>query len=108
VRRHSAEVVTEFPSVKQLLSRFLPMETLCEMAPIAYSKEFNHGRLEVEVEPGKARFYNYDWVSSRGRCAAWRGTYEGVMGARKLRHKVTKFKCMREGDDCCAYLAEWE
>lgn len=108
VRKAAAEVVVEFASVKEALSRALPFRIVLELAPAVYNKEFNHGRMEVQVEDQRARFLHYDWVSSPGRCKAWQGTYEGILRLRRLRGRVTKFRCRREGDECCAYLVEWE
>lgn len=108
IREAAAEVICQFATVKELLSRALPFRLICELAPTVYNKEFNHGRMEVEVEDHQARVYNYDWVSSPGKCASLQGTYEGALRFRKMRGKVTKFRCRREGDECCAYLLEWE
>src|SRR3990170_3477184 len=80
---------------------------LIELGPAMYSREFNHGRMEVEVEERRALLKNYDWMSSPARCAAWQGTYEGVLASKGIRGTVRKVACMREGSAYCGYVIEW-
>ena len=95
------------PSVERVLRRALPFRLQLEFAPAIYSREFNHGRLEVEVREGWALMRNFDWMSSPARCAAWQGTYEGVMLLKGLESKVTKIACLRKGRQYCGYAMEW-
>ena len=77
------------------------------MSPNAYSREFNHGRLEVEVQGHRALLKNYDWISSPARCAAWLGAYEGFVQMLKIDAMVTKVACMLRGDPYCGYQLDW-
>lgn len=109
VRYLAAEAVRHYPSVRRLLMRALPLRLLIDLTPGAYLKEFNHGRIEIDQSQGRAKFRQYDWLSSPARCAAWLGSYEGVfawMGTRKA--TVTKGECMLRGDDFCGYVATWD
>jgi len=107
IRRMFREGVTGFVSVRRLLSFVLPLPILIELGPAMYSREFNHGRMEVEVEERRALLKNYDWMSSPARCAAWQGTYEGVLASKGIRGTVRKVACMREGSAYCGYVIEW-
>src|SRR3990172_8211960 len=107
IRRMFREGVTGFVSVRRLLSFVLPLPILIDLGPAMYSREFNHGRMEVEVEERRALLKNYDWMSSPARCAAWQGTYEGVLASKGIRGTVRKVACMREGSAYCGYVIEW-
>ena len=107
VRRMLREEVGNFPSVRRLISRVVPLRFLLEMSPNAYNREFNHGRLEVEVRGRSALMKNYDWISSPARCMAWLGTYEGAMLMLRVDATVTKVSCILRGDPYCGYLIEW-
>jgi predicted hydrocarbon binding protein len=108
VRRMLRDEAREFASIRRYVYYALPFKYLAELAPAAYHREFNHGRLEVEVHGRRALFKNYDWISSPARCAAWLGTYEGVLdlvGPR--RGSVKKVACILKGDPYCGYELEW-
>jgi len=107
VRRMLRDETPNYSSIKRLLTRVLPLSVLLELGPNAYSREFNHGRLEVEVEDHRALVRNYDWISSPARCAAWLGTYEGLLRALKRKGTVTKVGCMLRGDPYCGYQIDW-
>ncbi len=108
VRRMLREEAYNFSSVRRYASMALPFKYLAELMPAAYHREFNHGRLEVEVHGRRALVKNYDWISSPARCAAWIGTYEGaliVSGHPKA--TVRKVACILLGDPYCGYELEW-
>lgn len=107
VRQLFVEEAGNFSSVRRLITRVLPLSLLLEMVPNAYAREFNHGRVEVEVHGRKALMKHFDWISSPARCAGWQGTYEG--GLRLTGHKgsVKKVACMLRGDPYCGYEIEW-
>lgn len=107
VRRLAAEAVQFFPSVRRYFIRAIPPRLLIELAPAAYLREFNHGRIEVEVSEATARLRNYDWLSSPARCAAWHGSYEGLFTLRKIEASVEKEACILEGEEFCGYVAKW-
>ena len=107
IRRMLRDETPNHSSIKRLLTRVLPLSVLLELGPNAYSREFNHGRLEVEVEDHRALVRNYDWISSPARCAAWLGTYEGLLRALKRKGTVTKVGCMLHGDPYCGYQIDW-
>ena len=107
IRRMLRDETPNHSSIKRLLTRVLPLSVLLELGPNAYSREFNHGRLEVEVEDHRALVRNYDWISSPARCAAWLGTYEGLLQALKRKGTVTKVGCMLHGDPYCGYQIDW-
>jgi DNA-binding MarR family transcriptional regulator len=107
IRRMLREEVANFPSVRRLLRRILPLSILIELSPNAYNREFNHGRLEVEIQGQRALMRNYDWMSSPARCAAWLGTYEGAMAMLGVPAKVTKVACMLRGEKYCGYAIDW-
>ncbi len=107
IRRMLRDETPNHSSIKRLLTRVLPLSVLLELGPNAYSREFNHGRLEVEVEDHRALVRNYDWISSPARCAAWLGTYEGLLRALKRKGTVTKVGCMLHGDPSCGYQIDW-
>jgi hypothetical protein len=108
VREFAAEAATHFSSIRKYVIRAIPPLMFVELAPAVYLREFNHGRMEVEASPGRAHFMQYDWMSSPARCAAWQGTYEGVVRMKKLRGTVEKAECLLRGDAYCGYLCEWE
>jgi hypothetical protein len=107
VRRMLREEIGNFPSMRRLLGHVLPLRFMLEMAPSAYNREFNHGRLEVESHGRTAVMKNYDWISSPARCSAWMGTYEGGLKLLGVDGRVTKVACILRGDPYCGYLLEW-
>ena len=97
-----------FASVKRYLKMILPFKVLLELAPAMYTREFNHGRIEMEVHGRRALAKNYDWISSPARCAAWLGVYEGTITSYGFKHiKVRKVACILKGDPYCGYEIEW-
>ncbi len=108
IRQLYSQTIIQVPSVKEQVSKLIPLELLAERAPIVYQQEWNFGRLEVKVSPGRALFQHYDWMPTPGMCSMLQGAYEGVLKARRTAGTVTKTRCVREGDDHCAYLAEWQ
>lgn len=107
VRQMFEDEAGSFSSVQRLLRRVLPLSLLLEMVPSVYSREFNHGRVEVEVHGRRGLMKHFDWVSSPGRCAAWQGVYQGGLRLSGHRGKVTKVACMLKGDPYCGYVIEW-
>ena len=107
VRRMLREEAGNFSSVRRIIARVLPFTVLLELSPNAYSREFNHGRMEVEVQDHHALLKNYDWLSSPARCAAWLGAYEGFLGIIGVNGTVTKVACMLRGDPYCGYRLDW-
>ena len=108
VRRMLREEAMNFASVRRYIALMLPFKYLAEMMPAAYHREFNHGRLEVEVHGRRALVKNYDWITSPTRCAAWLGTYEGALLASGYKHAtVRKVACILKGDPYCGYELEW-
>lgn len=108
VRRMLREEALNFSSIRRYMTLVLPFKYLIEMAPAAYHREFNHGRLEVEVHGRHALAKNYDWISSPSRCMAWIGTYEGaLLGAGYKHFTVRKVACILRGDPYCGYEIEW-
>ncbi len=107
-RRMLREEAMNFASIRRYASIVLPFKYLAEMMPAAYHREFNHGRLEVEVHGRRALVKNYDWISSPVRCMAWLGTYEGSLMAAGYKHvTVKKVACILKGDPYCGYVLEW-
>ncbi len=107
IRRMLRDEAANFSSVKRLLVRMIPLSILLELSPNAYAREFNHGRLEVEVQDRRAIMRNYDWMSRPARCAAWLGTYQGVITMLGVEGTVTKIACMLRGDRYCGYQIDW-
>lgn len=107
VRRMMREEAGNFPSLRRLVTRVLPFQILIELSPNAYNREFNHGRLEVDVHDRRAIMKNYDWMSSPARCAAWLGTYEGSLEMLGMKGRVTKLACMLRGEPYCGYAIDW-
>ncbi len=108
VRRMLREEALNFASVRRYIALMLPFKYMAEMMPAAYHREFNHGRLEVEVHGRRCLVKNYDWISSPSRCAAWLGTYEGALLASGYKHAtVRKVACILKGDPYCGYELEW-
>ena len=97
-----------YSSVKRYLLRALPFRVILDMTASAYLREFNHGRVEVDVLGNKARARHFDWVSSPARCAAWLGSWEGLLRMRHLQGSIEKDACMLKGTEFCGYLLEWE
>jgi DNA-binding MarR family transcriptional regulator len=107
VRKMLREEAGNFSSARRIIARVLPFTLLLELSPNAYSREFNHGRLEVEVQDHQALMKNYDWLSSPARCAAWQGAYEGFLSLIGIDGTVTKVACMLRGDPYCGYRLDW-
>lgn len=107
IRRLFADAVATFPTVREQLSKAVPLRVLAETAPIVYAKEWNYGRLEAKSDSRKATFSHYDWMPTPAMCAMFHGIYEGVLAARSVRGKVTKTRCVRTGSDHCEYVVEW-
>lgn len=107
IRQMFREEADEFPSVRRLLAHVVPIHILVELGPGAYNRDFNHGRIEVEVGERRALVKNFDWVSSPARCAAWWGTYEGVLRLKGLDGRVDKIACILDGHPYCGYRIEW-
>ncbi len=108
VRRMLRDETMNFASVKRYASMILPLKLLIELGPAMYAREFNHGRLEVEVHGRRALLKNYDWISSPVRCSAWLGTYEGTFLGFGFKHvSVRKVACILRGDPYCGYEVEW-
>ncbi len=107
VRKMLREEAGNFSSARRIIARVLPFNLLLELSPNAYSREFNHGRLEVEVQDHQALMKNYDWLSSPARCAAWQGAYEGFLNLIGIDGTVTKVACMLRGDPYCGYRLDW-
>jgi predicted hydrocarbon binding protein/DNA-binding transcriptional ArsR family regulator len=97
-----------FASVRRYLKIVVPFRILLELSPAMYTREFNHGRVEIEVKGRRALAKNYDWISSPTRCAAWLGVYEGVIRGYGFKNiEVRKVACMLKGDPYCGYEIEW-
>ncbi len=107
IRRGAAEAVPHLPSIRRFLLRALPVRVLVDLAPAAYLREFNHGRMEVESSEGRAHFKQFDWLSSPARCMAWLGTHEGAFALKKIPARVRKAECLLKGDEYCGYVADW-
>jgi len=107
IRRMAREEVGNFPSVHRLVRRGLPFPIFLELSPNAYAREYNHGRLEVDVQDHRAVMRNYDWMSSPARCAARLGANEGMLALHGIGGTVTKVACMLRGAPYCAYRIDW-
>ena len=108
VRTMLREEVMNFTSIKRYLSIVIPFKYFLELAPAMYSREFNHGRIEMEVHGRRALAKNYDWISSPARCSAWLGTYEGTFLSYGFKHaRVRKVACILKGDPYCGYEVDW-
>ncbi len=108
VRTMLREESMNFASVKRYVGIIIPFKYFLELAPAIYAREFNHGRLEIEVHGRRALAKNYDWISSPARCAAWMGTYEGILADYGFRHvRVRKVACILKGDPYCGYEIGW-
>ena len=108
VRRMLREEALNFSSIQRYMALVLPFKYLAEMMPAAYHREFNHGRLEVEVHGRRCLVKNYDWISSPSRCLAWLGTYEGALAAAGYKHAtVRKVACILNGAPYCGDELEW-
>jgi DNA-binding MarR family transcriptional regulator len=107
IRKMLREELENFSSIRRIMARVLPFTILLELSPNAYSREFNHGRMEVEVEDRHAIVKNYDWISSPARCAAWHGAYEGFLDMTGVEGTVTKVACMLRNDPYCGYRIDW-
>ena len=107
IRRMLREEALNFSSVKRLAARLLPFPFNLELSPNAYAREFNHGRLEVEVDGRRALMRFYDWMSSPARCKAWQGTVEGSLASIGVSVTVTKVACRLKGSAYCGYAITW-
>ncbi len=107
IRQLFREEAGNFSSIHRILSRVLPLSLLLEMGASMYTREFNHGRLEVDVHGRRALIKNFDWLSSPVRCAGWWGTYEGTLALTGHRGTVRKVACMLRGDPYCGYEVSW-
>jgi len=107
IRQLAAEAVRYYPSLRKVAMRALPVSLILDLTPGAYLREFNHGRVEVDLSRGRAKFRNYDWLSSQARCAAWHGSYEGAMAWIGISATVTKQECILRDDEFCGYSINW-
>lgn len=107
IRTLFARAVATFPTVQEQLSKAVPLTTLARSAPVVYGKEWNYGRLEVEVTKGRVVNRHFDWMPTPAMCSMFHGIYEGILRARNVDGKVTKTRCIRSGDPCCEYVIEW-
>lgn len=107
IRQLFREEAGNFSSIRRIVARMLPLSLLIEMGAAGYTREFNHGRLEVEIHGRRALLKNYDWVNSPARCAGWWGTYEGTLALTGHKGTVRKVACMLKGDPYCGYAIEW-
>ncbi|TLZ45280.1 MAG: winged helix-turn-helix transcriptional regulator [Methanobacteriota archaeon] len=107
IRTMLREEIASLSSTRRLLRRLLPVPIIIELSPNAYNREFNHGRLEVEIQGQRALMKNFDWMSSPARCAAWLGSYEGSMAMLGVEGKVRKVACVLRGDTYCGYTVDW-
>jgi DNA-binding transcriptional ArsR family regulator len=107
IRRMVRDEIGNFPSLRRLVNRGLPVPIFLELTPNAYAREYNHGRLEVDVQDGRAVMRYYDWMSSPARCAARLGVYEGTLALLGVKGTVTKVACMLRGAPYCGYRLDW-
>ena len=108
VRTMLRDETMNFASVRRYLKIIVPFRILLELSPAIYAREFNHGRVEIEVHGRRALAKNYDWISSPARCFAWLGVYEGVIRGYGFKHiAVRKVACILKGDPYCGYEIEW-
>ena len=107
IRKLFSEAMSTFPTVREQLTKAIPLTALGERAPIVYAKEWNYGRLEVTTERRKLVFRHYDWMPTPAMCAMFHGIYEGGLAYRGVKGKVTKTQCVRNGADHCEYQVEW-
>ncbi|MCI4352584.1 MAG: hypothetical protein L3K14_04270 [Thermoplasmata archaeon] len=107
VREAFREAVVTFPTVREQLSKALPLAALSRHAPTVYAQEWNYGRLEVAVTRRRAVLRHYDWTPTPAMCALFHGVYEGILQARGVKGRVVKSRCIRVGDPYCEYVVEW-
>jgi DNA-binding MarR family transcriptional regulator len=107
IRTLFCEAMATFPTVREQLTKAIPLSALVERAPIVYAKEWNYGRLEVETAHRQATMRHYDWMPTPAMCAMFHGIYEGGLAFRGVKGKVTKTRCVRSGSDHCEYRVEW-
>ena len=108
IRDLAADAIGHFSSARHYLLRALPLKVIVEFAASTYLREFNHGRMETDIEGHAVHFKQYDWLSSPARCAAWLGTYQGSFRIKKVKAEVVKQECILRGDEFCGYRATWE
>lgn len=106
VRNLYRQVIPGISTVREQIRRS-PRPALVELAPAVYAKEWNYGRLVVETGRRQATFRHFDWMPTPAFCAMFLGTYEGILRVRTSEGGVTKTRCIRSGDDHCAYVARW-
>lgn len=107
IREAFREAVVTFPTVREQLSKALPLAALSRRAPSVYAQEWNYGRLEVAVTGRRSVLRHYDWMPTPAMCAMFHGVYEGILRARGVSGRVVKSRCVRVGDPYCEYVAEW-
>jgi DNA-binding MarR family transcriptional regulator len=107
IRKLFCEAMSTFPTVREQLTKAIPLTALAERAPIVYAKEWNYGRLEVSTDRRKVTMRHYDWMPTAAMCAMFHGIYEGGLAYRRVKGKVTKTQCVRNGSDHCEYVVEW-
>ncbi len=108
IRQLATDAVRFYPSLRKIVMRALPLTVMLDFSPGAYLREFNHGRVEVDHSHGPAEFRNFDWLSSKERCAAWHGSYEGGFAWIGIQATVEKKECILRGDEFCGYLVSWQ
>jgi hypothetical protein len=107
IRALYAQAIGQLPTVREQLSKAIPLEALAERAPIVWNKEWNFGRLEVETRSREAIFRHHDLLPTAGICAMLQGAYEGILRARKTPGRVVKTLCIRKGGPWCEYQVRW-
>ncbi len=107
VRSLGRSALRHYPSVRRYALRALPLRYVLDTAPSSYLREFNHGRIEIDTSEGIGIFKHFDWSSSKARCAAWLGSWEGFFEMRRIAARVSKRACILAGDEFCSYRAEW-
>lgn len=107
IRSVFRESVASFPTIQEQLAKALPLEKLAEHGPVVYSKEWNFGRMEVQTSPRRTVMRHYDWLPTPAMCSMFLGIYEGILKSRGFQGRVSNPRCVRRGDACCEYVAEW-
>jgi len=107
IRNLYVHVAPGVSTIREQITKVIPLTALAERAPIVYSKEWNYGRLVVKTGRRQAFFQHFDWRPTPSLCALFQGAYEGILKAREVAGTVTKTRCVRSGDDRCEYLVEW-
>ncbi len=107
IRNLYVHVTPTVSTVREQITKVIPLSALAERAPIVYSKEWNYGRLVVKTGRRQATFQHFDWMPTASFCAMFQGAYEGILKSRGVAGTVTKTRCARSGDDHCEYLVQW-